>query len=152
MKVSELMSSDAQSCHPQDSVAYAAKVMWDNDCGIVPVVDEAHKVVGMITDRDICIALASRNERATEVSVGEVANGNVIACGADDHINAALELMKDKQLRRLPIVADDGTLQGVLSVADLVTHSGRSTSVKSKTVAQKDVLEMLKALLKPRHA
>ena len=82
--------------------------MWDYDCGALPVVNEAGHVIGMITDRDIAIAAATKRRPAAEIAVSEVISGNVCSCVRDDDIKSALKTMRHEKVRRLPVVKADG--------------------------------------------
>src|SRR5918993_4730910 len=130
MKVQDIMTSDVEACGPESDLAEAAAIMWRKDCGSVPIVDAEQRIVGMITDRDICMAVCTRNKLATELKVGEVMSGKVFACAPDDNIRDAMETMQSSQLRRLPVVDADGKLRGILSINDVVLHSGRGRSKK----------------------
>lgn len=148
MKVQDIMTSDVEACGPESDLAEAAAIMWKKDCGTVPVVDAERRIVGMITDRDICMAVCTRNKLATELKVGEVISGKVYACAPDDSIRDALETMQSSQLRRLPVVDADGTLRGILSVNDVVLNARRGHS--KKHVSHRDAMETLKALSEHR--
>jgi CBS domain-containing protein len=148
MKVQDIMTTDVETCGPESDLGAAATTMWKRDCGSVPVVDGEGKVVGMITDRDICMAVATRNKLASAIKVGEVISGRVYACSPDDRIEDALETMQSAQLRRLPVVDDDGRLHGILSINDVVLHSRRGRS--KKHVAHRDVMTTLKVLSEHR--
>jgi CBS domain-containing protein len=148
MKVQNIMTADVEACGPESDLAAAAMIMWKRDCGSVPVVGDERKVVGMITDRDICMAVATRNKLATEIKVGEVISGRVYACAPDDDIRDALETMQSAQLRRLPVVDDDGVLRGILSINDVVLHARKGQS--KKHVSHRDVMETLKILCEHR--
>ena len=100
MKVKDIMTGDPRVCTPDTTVAEAARLMWDGDCGILPVVDGG-KLVGVVTDRDMYIALATRNERAARLRVGAVATRNVVTCTPEDNVQTALAAMKDARVRRL---------------------------------------------------
>jgi CBS domain-containing protein len=125
MKVRDVMTSEVGSCQPEASLSQAATIMWQRDCGVVPVVDERQKIVGMITDRDICMATMMKNRLASEISVGEVIYGEVKTCSPGDKVEDALKTMKKFQLRRLPVVSKDKVLIGVLSISDLLRHPGK---------------------------
>jgi CBS domain-containing protein len=148
MKVQDIMTANVETCSAESDLAAAATIMWERDCGSVPVVDGERKVVGMITDRDICMALCTRNKLATEIKVGEVISGRVYACAADDDIRDALETMQSAQLRRLPVVDDAGVLQGILSINDVVLHAKKGQS--KKHVSHRDAMETLKVLSEHR--
>jgi CBS domain-containing protein len=148
MKVHNIMTADVETCGAESDLGAAATIMWRRDCGSVPVVDGEGKVIGMITDRDICMAVATRNKLASEIKVGEVISGRVYACASDDRIEDALETMQSAQLRRLPVVDDDGRLQGILSINDVVLNSKKGRS--KKHVAHRDVMDTLKILSEHR--
>ena len=145
MKIQDLMTTEVGVCAPDANLASVVGIMWNKDCGAVPVVDNG-QVVGIITDRDIAVAAATTNQPASDIPVSAVINGAVHTCLATDEVDAAIASMQANKVRRLPVVDADGALQGIVSLNDLVRHAGKSTSAKSKTVAAKDVVETLKAL------
>lgn len=108
MKVTEIMTAAPRTCTPDTTLAAAANLMWEGDCGILPVVDDG-ELVGVVTDRDMYIALATRNARASQVRVGAVATKTVSACQPEDEVEAALATMKRARVRRLPVVDAAGT-------------------------------------------
>jgi CBS domain-containing protein len=125
MLVRELMTRAPEACGPNTNLAAAAMIMWRHDCGAVPVVDPQGKALGMITDRDICMALATRHLRAEEIEVGQVISGRLVSIPAGEDARTALDLMRLEQVRRLPVVREDDTLLGIVSMNDLVLHAGR---------------------------
>jgi CBS domain-containing protein len=119
MKVQDVMTYDVQTCTPETNLAAAAMQMWRGDFGVMPVV-AGGRVVGMITDRDICIAAATKHRDPANVRVKEVISGQVYGCSPDTDIHEALKIMQQKQVRRLPIIsAEDGRLAGILSMNDV---------------------------------
>ena len=139
MKVQDVMTYDVQSCRPETNLAEAAMQMWVGDFGALPVVTAAGKVVGMITDRDICIAAATKHRDPAHIRVKEVMSGKVYGCSCDTEIHEALKIMQQNQVRRLPITsAEDGTLQGILSMNDvaLKTQAGRGVELSAEDVEQ----------------
>ena len=127
MKVRELMTSDVKTCRPETNLAEAVKNMWDGDCGALPVVNDEGGVTGVITDRDICIAVATRGRSADRIAVREVAQGHAHTSLPDDDATIALQTMKTHKIRRLPVVDADGHVRGMLSLDDVVTHAGAAT-------------------------
>ncbi len=98
--------------------------MWRGDCGILPVVADGGKVVGMITDRDICMAAATKHRDPAVIRVKEVTSGKVYGCSPDTDIHEALKIMREKQVRRLPIMsAETGKLSGILSMNDVAVKA-----------------------------
>lgn len=120
MRVEHVMTQDVQACRPETNLSAAAIQMWKSDCGVLPVVTATGEVVGMITDRDICMAAATKHRDAATIRVKEVISGKVYACSPDADIHTALNVMRQKQVRRLPIInGEDGKLVGILSIDDI---------------------------------
>lgn len=145
--VENVMTREVEACGPEENLSAAASIMWRRDCGVVPVVDESRSVVGVVTDRDICMALATRPQVASEVRVADVMSREVRCCNAVDDIQEALETMRRERLRRLPVVDGEGKLAGVLSVSDIVLHSDRGKG--KRHVSHREVMSLLKAICQP---
>ena len=124
MKVQEIMTTAPETCRAATNLAVAVERLWNADCGVLPVTDEDARLTGIITDRDICIALGTRNRPASAVRVDEVMRRPVEACRADEDVNVALGRMKDRRVRRLPVLDDRGRLVGMLSLNDVVLATG----------------------------
>lgn len=120
MKIKEVMTPDAKATWITESLADAAKTMWENDCGILPIIKDGRKVVGMITDRDICMATAMRDRKPSAISVEEVMNRIVFAAEAEEDIEQALQTMREHKVRRLPVLNLEGELLGIVSMNDIV--------------------------------
>jgi CBS domain-containing protein len=144
MKVQDV-SVKAKACGPNSNLAEAAHLMWSNDCGAIPVVDDKNKVVGVITDRDICIALSTRNRLAKDVAVRDVMSTVVRFCMPDDDVKVALKSMQEGKIRRLPVVNKEGVLQGIVSLNDLILRCDKKSELSSD-----DVLKALKAISQHR--
>ena len=125
MKVEDLMTPGPRTCTRATNLAEAAALMLDADCGILPVVDDQGKLVGVVTDRDMYIALATRNTLASELTVGEVARRQVFTCSPDDDVQTALATMKQHHVRRLPVEGFGGTVAGIVSMNDILLAAGR---------------------------
>jgi CBS domain-containing protein len=129
MNVGKLMSTDVRTCAPHHSLSCAAQQMWEGDFGCIPVVDDLQRIVGIITDRDICMA-ASLNGRAPgDLSVRDFMSHPVITCHPQDRLTDATAAMRQAQVRRLPVVEADGRLAGILSLADVAKHYAAAASV-----------------------
>src|SRR5262249_52787220 len=124
MRIQDVSTPAAKSCNPETNLAAAAKIMWDSDCGAVPVVDGDRRVLGMITDRDICIAAATRSTSPANIPVQDVMTAHVHACHPQDDVRSALKVMREQRVRRLPIVDEQQRLVGIVSLNDLVAHAG----------------------------
>jgi CBS domain-containing protein len=123
MTVKDLLTSDVKSCRADTDLATAAQIMWDCDCGVVPVINDERKVIGMITDRDICIAAATRSTSPSNIRVGDVMSGEVYACAAEDDVRTAFRTMKKQRVRRLPVLDRQERLVGIVSLNDLVLRA-----------------------------
>ena len=138
MKVQDVMTDEVQSCAPETNLATVAMQMWRGDFGAMPVV-AGRKVVGMITDRDICMAAATKHRDPANIRVKEVMSGQVYGCSCDTDIHEALKIMQQKQVRRLPIISpEDGRLEGILSMNDLAlkAQAGREVELSAEDVEQ----------------
>jgi CBS domain-containing protein len=136
MKARDIMSPLPHTCGPHTDLATVTRVMWDHDCGFVPVVDTAGRVVGVVTDRDICIATATRRLLPEHISVAEVMTTPIHACQLDDAIRDVLSTMQRFRVRRVPVLDAGGRLQGVISLNDIVlASSGKREPKASEVVA-----------------
>jgi len=122
MQVREIMTTKIWSCSANATIASAAETMLDRSCGFVPVVGAQGEVLGVVTDRDLCMALVKRDRRPSEVPIAEVCSGRVIACAPDDEIHDVLQMMENAKIRRLPVV-EDGKLRGIISMTDVFRHA-----------------------------
>jgi CBS domain-containing protein len=123
MKTKERMATAVSVCRPEDNLAEVAAIMWNSRCGALPVVDAEDRVISMITDRDVAIALGTRNLRASDVLVKDVAPPRVFTCLDRDDLSHALETMVSQNVRRLPVVNDEDKLLGLISIDDFLLHA-----------------------------
>lgn len=120
MKVREIMTANVVSCRKDTDLATAARLMFEQRCGTLPVVDEHGRVAGIITDRDIAMAAATRQRNASHIAVHEAMRGHVTTCLADEDIGTALNTIEERRVRRLPVLDGDGRLAGIVSIDDIV--------------------------------
>jgi CBS-domain-containing membrane protein len=125
------------------------ELLWKNDCGALPVWKDG-PLEGMITDRDIAMALGTRNLRASEVTVGDVINRQGFTCAPDDDVHQALKTMRTYKVRRLPVIGAQGALEGILCLNDIVLRSHK-VAHKPADVTYDDVVNTLKAISEHRH-
>lgn len=145
MKLEQLMSNDLRTCSPSDTLDCAARIMWERDCGFVPIV-ASDRAVGVITDRDICIAAYTQGKLLTEISISNIAMKPVVSVRRDDSLQMAEDLMRRHQVRRLLVADEGGRLVGVLSLNDLARASGRHPSNASES----EISKTLSAISQPR--
>lgn len=120
MLVNEIMKKPPATCSTNDSVADAAKVMHEQRCGFVPVVDGHGAVVGVVTDRDVCLVVGDKNRAMTRTSVQDAMSQPVFSCYADENVKVSLGTMARRHVRRLPVIDKQGHLTGVLSIDDVI--------------------------------
>lgn len=145
MKVKEVMTPDAKTIWITESLADAAKTMWENDCGILPIIKDGRKVVAMITDRDICMATAIRDRNPSSISVEEVMNPTVYAAEAEEEVEQALQTMREHKIRRLPVLNLAGDLEGIVSMNDIVLKA-KERNGKKPQIAFGDVVKTYQAI------
>ena len=130
LQVKDLMTTAVRSCHPDDTLERAAQLMWEGDVGCVPVLDAEAHVIGMVTDRDVCMAAYTQGTDLASRSVACAMSKQVFSCTPNDSVALAEERMRAVQVRRLPVV-EDGRLVGLLSLNDLAIAAGNRKSPKS---------------------
>lgn len=150
MNVDEIMVSNPACCYPETDLAAAAALIWIRNCGALPVIDRQNRAVGMITDRDICIALGTRDKRASEISVGQVMTGKVFSCDCDSEIHEALARMRENHVRRL-IITEKGRVSGMLSIDDVILNVQWSDH-KEVELSFLDVIRVLRKVTYPTPA
>jgi CBS domain-containing protein len=149
MKVKELMSTDVKTSREDADLSTVTRLMWEGDCGIIPIVNDDRQVVGVVTDRDICIAAATRSTHPAGLRVRDVMSRSVTTCSDTDDVRVALAALKDRRLRRLPVVDRQRRLVGVISLADLVT---RAEFRRDADVPGEEFLKALKTISAHRAA
>jgi CBS domain-containing protein len=132
MQVCDAMTAQALCCTPETTLGAAATLMAAGRCGTLPVVHEG-KTVGMITDRDICLALAAAQCSPSELPVADVMSEALYVCREEDEIEEALETMMSHQVRRLPVLDRQGALVGLLSIDDILAKAGTPATAFSPT-------------------
>jgi len=146
MKVRDVMVGTPMWCGLETNLGAAVEKLWNQNCGILPIANGQQKVVGVVTDRDICIALGTRNRLPGEITVGEVTTGKLYSCKPDDDIRTALQTMGEMKVRRLPVVNAAGKLEGILSMDDVVFHA----DARNPELSFEDVVKTLKKLYSPQ--
>jgi CBS domain-containing protein len=119
--VRTLMKESPATCSPSDTLRRAAEILWNADCGMVPVVESDGRLVGAVTDRDICMAAYFRDQSISSLDVGSTMSKNLHSAKPDDSIETIVRLMAEKQTRRVPIVENE-RLVGIVALADIARH------------------------------
>ncbi|MGH9441135.1 MAG: CBS domain-containing protein [Thermoanaerobaculia bacterium] len=145
MRVRDIMTTAIWSCSDNASVASAANTMRDHNCGFVPVVTGDGGVAGVLTDRDICMALVRKDVRPSELNVREVAKQDVATCSPHDEIHVAIQIMESSRVRRLPVV-EEGRLRGIVSMTDILRHAVPLRSPEADALTCADAVGALKLI------
>jgi CBS domain-containing protein len=138
MKIREVMSRQAYSCHATDTLDVAARLMWNHDVGAVPVLGADGKLAGIITDRDIAMGACFRGVPLAELPVAQHMSRQVFTVTPDHAVGDAEELMAARQVRRLPVVGAAGELLGMITMGDLARAAvgSRKEEVDANAVAR----------------
>lgn len=146
MKVYDVMTKDVMVCGPETSLAEAAIMMWDRDCGVLPVVDEEGRILAMITDRDIAIAAATHGRPAHQIAVREAMSRRVLSARFDEDLGAALKTMRHDKIRRLPVVDNEGRLKGIVTINDIVCRAAEPHGAVVPEITYEDAMSTIKAI------
>jgi CBS domain-containing protein len=120
-RIREIMTANPSTVEPDKTVVDAARVMQQEDAGVVPVTENG-RLTGMVTDRDIAIRVVAEGKDPKSTTVQEVASKNLVTLDPEQDLDEALRLMAQHQVRRLPVVEEDGRLVGVVAQADVARH------------------------------
>jgi len=149
MKIEKVMVKKVLSCIPEDDLRVPARAMWEGDCGSIPVVDSGSRVVGMITDRDICMAAYTQGRRLEQILVQDVMSKGVTSCKTSDSLEQAEELMRRHKVRRLPVVDAEMHLVGLLSIND-IARAARAQTLPARDASLRHVGQLLADVCEPR--
>ena len=142
MIVRDLMKTFPKSCGLKTNLAAATELLWSGGCGALPVVDTVGAVLGIITDRDICVALGTRNRIPSELAAEEAMSSPAATCQASDEIHAALNIMRTRKVRRLLVVDREGKPEGMLCLSDLIMHARHDDGSRPQ-LSHEDVMKPL---------
>jgi CBS domain-containing protein len=146
MLVRDIMITDVQTCRSYESLNAAAQKMWEADVGAIPVLDDKDRVVGMLTDRDICMAAYTQGRPLSELVIAESMSRTIVTCGAGDDMARAEQLMRDSAIRRLPVVDEERHVVGIVSMNDVARAVSRLHRGQGELVAT------MAAICQPRYA
>lgn len=144
MNVSSLIRRDVTSCTIHDNLERAAQLMWDHDVGCLPVVDDQGHVAGVVTDRDACMAAYTQGVPLRAIAVTTAMAKRVFACREADDIDAVEKEMREHQIRRMPVIDEQGHPIGIISLNDI------ARAASAGTVPAREVVATLAAVSAPR--
>jgi CBS domain-containing protein len=148
MRVNQVMSQPVVTAPVEGTASLAARLMWEYDCGIIPLVDREGRLAGVITDRDLCMAAYTQGRPLGAIPVASAMAPHVVACRADETIAKIEQLMRDNQVRRVPVVDEERRPVGIVSMNDLA----RVAAQAKRTAADHEVTRTLAAVSRPRIA
>ena len=132
VKCSEIMTKNPKMCIPDDNIAVAAGLMWDYDCGSIPVVQDmdSKELIGIVTDRDIAMHVVKHAyTHPREVKVGDCMSTNVIFCYPEDPIESAMKAMESNKIHRVPVIDKNNSCIGLVSMSDLICIEGMDEKI-----------------------
>lgn len=147
MRVKDVMTVGAVTVSPEESAREAILRMREADCGLLPVVRE-DRAEGVVTDRDLSLALAERDVRPSELPVSRVMSRSLWVCREDENVREALETMRSKRVRRLPAVDARGKLRGILALNDVIR---RAEPEGTAAISHADAVETLRVIGEHRY-
>lgn len=145
--VEQFMSRPVVTCRPYDTLNTAAQIMWERDCGAVPITDDAGVLVGMITDRDVCMAAYTKGAPLTAIPISDAMATTVYSCHADDSLEAVAKMMADQQIHRVPVVNGANFPVGILTLNDIARCAA---AARPKKALAQGVTQTLAAIAEPR--
>ena len=146
MRIKNIMSHPPVTAVPNSSADTIARLMWEFDCGIVPIVGDDGRVIGVVTDRDICMAAYTQGKPLSGIDVTSAMAKDVVACHETDEVETAEHLMRDSRIRRLPVLDAENRLVGIVSMNDiarLAVHAKNSGTYRG-------LVQTLAAVSEPR--
>ena len=150
MRVNDLMTQPPSTCNIHETANDAAKLMWEHDCGIIPVVDDEGRLAGVVTDRDVCMAAYFQGRRLTDIPIDAFMTRELVSCHAEDALPHAQQLMMDRQIHRVPVVDQQGAPIGILSLSDLAREVVRAGNGRHAGDPSDALLHTVAAVSRPR--
>jgi CBS domain-containing protein len=126
MKVAKLMTRAVRTCRPDDTLEQAARLMWEADLGCLPVVDDEDRPIGVITDRDLCMAVYTQGTALRDSLVSNAMSKSLITCSPQSSLADVHALMQNAQIRRVPVVNFSGKLAGIVTLGDIARYARSS--------------------------
>jgi len=150
MNVSQVMCRSVATCSQQESLDAAVRKMWDLDVGCLPVVDAENRVVGMLTDRDACMAAYTQGSSLKDIRVESAMAHKVYVRQPNERVQDVEAIMRTYRIRRVPIVDADGRLIGLVSLSDLVREAMSERSRRHPDVPGDEIVCTLASICEPR--
>lgn len=149
MRIEEIMQREVTVCADENNLNTAAKLMWDNDRGCLPVTSAGGVIVGMLSDRDICMAAYTQGKPLSEIPVTVAMAHSVLSCKPSDDLALAEAIMREARIHRIPVVDENGAVVGIVSLTDIVRRSLSVADSKAALAIQGEVTRTLAAIREP---
>ena len=146
MHLKEIMSQPVVTCPVDSTLDVPARLMWEFDCGVIPLIADDGRLAGIITDRDICMAALSQGKPLHQTRTSSAMTARPVACHVDDAVEAAEQLMREAQVRRLPVIDGEGRPVGVVALSDLA----RLAAHAKRSGVDRALVQTLAAVCRPR--
>jgi CBS domain-containing protein len=150
MNIREVMTERPECCGVNDTANDAVRVMWERDCGAVPVIDSMGRVSGIVTDRDLCMAAYFQGVPLSQIRLADVMTPQPATCTVDLDLASAERLMSERQIRRLPVVDASGALCGIVSLADVAMAVKRNGDASGRSPESSGLFQTVTAVSEPR--
>jgi len=151
MQVKNVMTHAPGTCGTGDSANEAARIMWERDCGSVPVIDRSGRVVGIVTDRDICMAAYFQGSPLSAIPLTDIMSREVCTCAEDADVAEAERMMRIHKVRRLPVTNGAGAISGIVSLGDVAQTVSRNGAAQQTRGESRELLETLAGVSEPRN-
>ncbi len=146
------MTTDVKSCREYNTLNTAVKMMWDHDIGCIPILNSENRVMGMLTDRDVCMSAYMQGVPLTAGSVTSAMSKAVFSCHPEDDLTSIEQLMREKQIHRVPVVDAQGRLAGIISLNDIAREAARESQMKKpREVSDAEITSTIASVCAPRH-
>jgi len=146
------MTTTVFTCRPETTLEQAARLMWEHDYGVLPVIDDQDRVVALVTDRDLCMGAYTQGKALAEIPVASSMSRTVVSCHPDDAIEQAIRAMADQRVRRVPVVDASGKLLGMLSLNDVFRRVASVREYRLRSSLSARLVEAVTAICERRGA
>lgn len=148
MRIKDIMSHPPVTAPSNSTAEIVARLMWEFDCGVIPIIDDDGRVAGVATDRDICMAAYTQGKPLSAIDITSAMAKSIVSCHMTDEIETAEQLMRDHQIHRLPVLDAENRLVGIVSMNDLA----RLAAHAKKSGVDREFVQTIAAVCHPRAA
>lgn len=128
-KAKDIMTRRPATCTTRQFIYDAVQLMAEEDCGVIPIVDDDNHCIGIVTDRDICLEVVLNRQDPQSTPLTKVMTHDITTCREEDTLCEAIRKMEQKKVRRIPVLDDDGRCTGIISESDIALKDDNHTQV-----------------------